>query len=178
MHDRPLHLVIALFSLAVVLPGGVAGEQIDGKVIDISRKTARIAVDRAASVAVGDRVEVYYLLPEIEVEAHVGNGQVSSVTPGIVVATIEDASGDVSPGQNSRIESRAAPAKGIDTPGAKSANQSGEVWFRAYRGRVTPDMARTKSAAGIWSAAGWRVFRKPSGESGLATGGHCDQGRR
>ena len=87
-------LFIGLLSFSVPDAELCAAESL-GKVVAVSGKEVTIVVDTPASVRVGSRVEIFVVLPEIDQEASVATGRVSKVNDRQIVATIDEATGEV-----------------------------------------------------------------------------------
>jgi TPR repeat protein len=134
-------LLASLITIAIALENQVAAQAVQGHVVEVNGKEARIAVDRSATVTVGDRVEIFEMVPEIEVEASVGSGQVSRVEDVFVHATIDQASSDIRPDHKVRIVPRRPVEASTDIPATDAVDQSKTLFLGAFTGRVTPTLA-------------------------------------
>ena len=109
-------LLAAVSTFAAWLPArSLLAREIKGKVAEVTGSTAKIATDSAGTVKVGDRVEIFEILPDIQEEAGVATGRVTQSIGGTVTVTLDPTSGAVAPGQHARILTETSEGKTADT---------------------------------------------------------------
>ena len=137
---RAMASLLAAAALALgVSDRQVAAREIKGTVAAVNGKTAKINTKAAGSAKVGDRVEIFEILPEIQDVASVATGRVSQLSAGAVWATIERATGTVTAGQRARIFSAASPP---GTAPPKNASSPADRGTRKHRCRRESDHQR------------------------------------
>ena len=134
-------LLANVISGAAFSAATAAAEEITGEIVEVFGTRVKVAVKAEATntVAVGDPVEVFYLLPEIEEEASVGTGKVSGVFDGVILAAIDNASGEIQVGQSARI-------RGITAANPVSSEQAEQFW-RGVGKLLVPDFSSAPPAA-------------------------------
>lgn len=107
---------LPLACLALIACSRLPAEEIQGKVLEVDGDTVRIEVDGDSFPNVGDPVEVYFRIPDLDDICLVGSGSLIEASGDRIVARIEPASAKAKTGHLVRIQSehprkaRARPA--------------------------------------------------------------------
>ena len=175
-----------------------AAEEITGEIVEVFGTRVKVAVKAEATntVAVGDPVEVFYLLPEIEEEASVGTGKVSGVFEGVVLATIDNATGEIQAGQSARIRNTKATnpvrseqaeqfwqgvgkllvpdfssAPSSVTSDTDQAHRPSRPWLGAHSEEVSAELARQQNLPRAFGMLLASIYPgSPAEKAGLHTG--------
>jgi TPR repeat protein len=149
---------IPFVAVIYLTPNTLLAAEVRGKVVHVSGKEATIEVSPRAAVNVGNRVELFVILPDIGEEAHVAAGRVTKSGTGQVVATLDEATSQLAVGHEARILSGVLPLGSNDAsagvtddapqpvavppPASSPTHGTGNVWFGVTAGRVNPTMAQ------------------------------------
>src|SRR5437879_140329 len=117
---RGFVLATALLGVAgLLLANPLTLTAAEGKVVEVIGKTVKVTA-AAGKAKVGDRIEIFTVLPGLDEEATVATGRVFEVDGQTVLIKIERASGQVALGQQIRILPAAAAQPNSDS-GVKPA---------------------------------------------------------
>ena len=104
-----------LIVLALSLPGSLSAIQITGKVAAVNGDTATIAIDGDVLPTPGDKAEIFFKMPGVDVDVSVANGHVQEITGQNIMVEIDNATATVSKGQLVRIKSPSPKKRTIAT---------------------------------------------------------------
>ena len=110
--SRPAWILVAASIAVMLLCQAAAAGEIKGKVVEAAGNTAKVSLDSIDAVKIGDSVEFFEFIAEIQDEAQVGTGVVAMIEAGKVTVTISQSSAKVAAGQQARVHTS------VDRPAA------------------------------------------------------------
>ena len=123
---RPAWILVTAFIAVSLLCQAAAAGEIKGKVVEAAGNTAKVSLDSIDAVKIGDAVEFFEFVAEIQDETQIGTSVVAMIEAGKVTVTIGQSSAKVAAGQQTRVRHvRRSPCRKRSGPG-NSADHSGD----------------------------------------------------
>jgi len=91
--------------IALLMANSSLAAEIRGVVVSVAEKHATVTPDSGLVPALGDKVEIFFKMPGVDVDVSVANGHVQEIIGQNIVVEIDKASATVSKGQLARIKS-------------------------------------------------------------------------
>lgn len=107
-------LFVASTWVALFTQIAAGSAEIKGRVLAITDNTVTIAVRAGIEPPVGDKVEIYIELPDLDGIAVLATGRVSELRDGVVIATLDSKNGRIDKNQLARITSAGRKPKPAD----------------------------------------------------------------
>src|SRR5689334_6826963 len=106
-----MHRLLALGTLALVLPAVLVAAEIPGKVLEVQDGMVKVKIKSTQLPAAGDKVDIFFEIDGLEERALVATGKVGSVAGDDVVVKIERSPGKIEKDQLATVYSEVAKKK-------------------------------------------------------------------